>query len=1098
MKKNEPEGEMFYRSLKKTLMIMRNASLLLLIGILQAYAVESFSQKTRLSLEFKDMELIKVLDSIEAESEYYFLYNEKLLDTGRKVNISADNQPIDKILDNLFAGTDVRHTIVDRKIILAPDYLLSKSDIKALMQQQQITVTGKVTDSQTGEPIAGVNVVVKGTTTGTMTDASGSYLLNVPDRNATLVFSFVGYTTQEIPLAGRTSLNVSLVSEAIGLEEVVVVGYGTQRKVELTSAISSVKSDNFIKGSIRDAAQLIKGQVAGVNIINPNSDPTATSQILLRGVTTLASGTQPLVIIDGVPGSLKDVAPEDIESIDILKDGSAAAIYGTRGTNGVMIVTTRKIKAEMPPTIEWNSFMSTQVVTKYIEMMDAEDIRRLASQGKPGAFDYGSNTNWIDEIFRTPISQTHNVNIKGGSINNNYIINVNYKALQGLMLKSDNNIFNTRIEANHSMFDGKLKFNANLVGYEQKYFSGAAGQHWRADVYRYALIYNPTDPVKDSNGKWTEHLDNNYRNPVALIMETDGEINEINFRPFGTLTFTPIKGLTFKVLGSHNLYKRNNNYYETSKNVQSILSNRKGYAQKSSSTTNEDLLEVTTNYLRSFNKHNINLLGGYTYNEVISESLSANNYDFPSDFYSYNNLSLGSARTSGLAGMSSSKSSSRLVGYFARANYNYDERYLLMASIRYEGSTKFGENNKWGAFPSVSAGWNIIRESFMKNIPIISALKIRAGIGVTGTVPSSSYQSLARLSYGSKILFNGSWIPVINPSSNNNPGLGWERKEEVNVGFEIGFFDNRIFGTIDFYNRTTKDLLWNYNVATPPYLYSTIFANAGTMENKGIEIQITGNPVRTSTFNWNSTVNFSTNKNKLVSLSSDQFQLKSGYFYTGSTGEPIQTTTHRVEEGQPIGNFWGYKSIDIDDNGRWIIEGADGKPKPIAEQQPTDKKVLGNGLPKYYLSWINSFTYNKFDLNITMNGAFGFQILNFMRMFFSVPISLTRGNVMKNTYDNIYGKRPLSDSQELQYVSYYIENGDYWKISNIDLGYNLDFKSGLIRFLRIYVSGYNMFTFTGYSGIDPEVNSIGLYPGNDERDRYPNAREYTFGILVRF
>ena len=636
------------------------------------------------------------------------------------------------------------------------------------------------------------------------------------------------------------------------------------------------------------------------------------------------------------------------------------------------------------------------------------------------------------------------------------------------------------------------------MGYDKKYFSGASGTSWRSDVYRYGLIYNPTDPVKDANGNWTEHLDNNYRNPVSLIQETLGLIQETNIKPFGTITIAPITGLTFKVLGSRNINSRIEGYAETFKNVQSILSARKGYASRATSKSTEDLLEITGSYLDSFDKHNINLLGGYTYNAETNENFSANNYNFPSDLYTYDNLSLGSARTSGLAGMSSYRGASKLVSYFARANYNYNGKYLLMASIRYEGSTKFGTDNKWGAFPSVSAGWNIISEPFMKNYPSISALKIRGGYGVTGTSPSSSYRSLSRLSYGNKILYNGAWIPVINPASNNNPFLGWERKEETNIGFELGVFENRIFANVDLYKRTTKNLLWDYNVATPPYLYSTIFANAGTMENTGVEVQITATPVQTSALTWLTTVNYSSNNNKLISLSSDQFQLKAGFFYTGSTGEPIQTTTHIVREGEAIGNFWGYKSIDIDENGRWIIEGADGKPKPISAQQPTDKKILGNGLPKHYLNWNNTVNYKKFDLNVAMNGAFGFQILNFTKMFFSVPVSLTRGNVMKSTYDNIYGKRPLADSQELQYVSYFIEDGDYWKIGNITLGYTLDFNNGPVKYVRFYASGRNMFTFTGYSGIDPEVNSTGLNPGNDERDRYPNAREYSFGISIKF
>ena len=662
MKKNKPFGELLYRSLKKTLLIMRIAIVLLILGILQANATDAYAQKTRLSLNFTDAELIKVLDNIEEASEFFFLYNEKLLDTERKVNINANDQLIDAILDNLFAGTDVNYTIIDRKIILAPAYLTGESTDNSSLQQ--MVTSGKVTDSQTGDPMPGVNIQVKGTLTGTITDIGGIYSLPITDRNAVLVFSFIGYVTQEIPLNGRTNVDIALISEVTGLEEVVVIGYGTQKKLELTSAVSSVKSEDFVKGSISDAAQLIKGQVAGVSVISPDANPTGSTQILLRGVTTLASETQPLIVIDGVPGQLEDVAPDDIESIDILKDGSAAAIYGTRGTNGVILITTKKVNRETPATVEWNSYISTQVITKKLEFMDAVEYRKLVAQGKPGAFDYGSNTNWLDEIFRTPVSHVHNLSIKGGTSTNNYIINVNYRGLQGLMLKSDNNVVNTRIEANQTMFNGKVKINANIMGYDQKYFSGASGTSWRSDVYRYGLIYNPTDPVKDANGNWTEHLDNNYRNPVSLIEETEGLINETNLRPFGTITFIPIKGLTLKALGSVNIYNRIEGYSESFKNVQSILSNRKGYASRSTSRSVEDLLEITGNYLKSFNKHNFNILGGYSYNEFTSENFSANNYNFPSDLYTYNNLSLGAARTEGRAGMSSYKGSSKLVSYF--------------------------------------------------------------------------------------------------------------------------------------------------------------------------------------------------------------------------------------------------------------------------------------------------------------------------------------------------------------------------------------------------------------------------------------------------
>ncbi len=946
--------------------------------------------------------------------------------------------------------------------------------------QQQKTVSGTVTDKQ-GQPLTGVTIVVKGTTTGTVTGFDGNYkLTNVP-ANATLVFSFVGMTTQEIAVSGRAKINSVMEEKAVGIEEVVAIGYGTQKKLELTSAVSNVNSEDFVKGSTTDAAQLIKGQVAGVTVVNPDADPTGTSQIVLRGVTTLEAETQPLIVIDGVPGDLTDVAPEDIESIDILKDGSAAAIYGTRGTNGVVLITTKGVKKEIPATIEWNSYLTTQSITKSLRFMNAPEYRELVAEGKSGAIDYGSDTDWIDEIFRTPVSHTHNVSMKGGDANSNYIMNVNYKELEGLMLKSDNKVFNVRIEANHTMFDGKLKIKGAVMGYDQKYFSGGDGYSWRGDVYRNALIYNPTDPVKDTDGNWTEHPDmNNYCNPVALIEETDGSIRITNFKPFGTVMLFPLEGLTFKILASRDIYNKTAGYAESFKHINSIKNSRTGFASRGTTRDVDDLLEATGTYVRSFGKHNINLLEGYSFQKNTYEFYWMNTYDFSSDLYSYNNMSDGSALTEGLAGMDSEKSSSKLVSYFSRVNYNYRNKYLLMASIRYEGSTKFGEHHKWGAFPAVSAGWNIINESFMKSWQSkISAFKIRGGYGITGTAPSDSYASLSRLSTSTKYYYNGEWISTIYPSSNANPDLKWEKKKEINLGMEVGAFHDRLSVNLDLYKRTTKDLLWDYTVSTPPYLYSTVLANAGKISNKGIELGIRAVPAKTPGLTWETEINCSTNRNKVISLSSDQYHLQGGYFDTGSTDEPIQSTTHRVQEGKPIGNFYGYKSVGVDDDGYWIIEGEDGNPKAIADQEPEDKKILGNGLPRYYLNWNNTVKYKRFDLNITMRGAFDFQILNMTKMFYAVPVSLTRGNVMKCTYDKIYGKVPLNDAQELQYVSYFIENGDYWKIDNITLGYTFDLKGGPVRYLRVYASGSNLFTFTGYSGIDPEVNSVGLYPRND-------------------
>jgi len=1112
MKKNcSSDGSLEYRTIRRKLILRMKLVVILIciIGLTGSYA-SVYSQQTKLDLNVQHMTVKDVLKLIEDKSEFSFMYNASKVDIYREIDLNVEKSSIEDILKKVFAGEDVSYKIISRNIIISSNSNLN--EFKFTEQQDNKPLSGRVTDSS-GSPLPGVTVVVKGSTSGTITDANGNYSLPNVAADATISFSFIGLKTQEVTVAGKTSLNVKMQEENIAIDEVVAVGYGTQKRIEMTSSISSVKSEDFRKGSVTDAAQLIKGKVAGLTIVNADANPSGTSQILLRGVTTLLSGTQPLIVIDGVPGSLADVTSEDIESIDILKDGSAAAIYGTRATNGVILITTKKVKGETLATVEYSGYMTTQSISKRIEFMSADEYRELVAQAKPGARDYGATTDWQDEVYRTPVSQTHNVNMKGGNANTNYIMNVNYKGLEGLIQKSDNKVLNLRIEANHTMFDGKLKINGSIMGYDRKYayivnnsdatdYLGSSTAGNFNYVYRNALVYNPTDPVKDTDGNWTEHPDmNNYANPVSLLNETDASASESNIKPFGSISIFPVKGLTVKALASRNIYSRTSGYAESFDHIYSIKNSREGYATRGETKSVDNLLELTANYMKTLDKHSITLLGGYGYQDNVYESFGMANYNFSSDFYTYNNMGNGSALGSGNATMRSTKNSSKLKSYFARANYNYADKYMLMASIRYEGSTKFGEDHKWGAFPSVSAGWNIINESFMEGLKsTISTLKIRGGFGVTGTVPNDSYQSLDRLNFGDKIYDKASntWVSVVYPSSNANPDLRWEKKEETNIGLDFGLLNNRISGSVDLYKRTSKDLLWTYSVPSPPYLYGNMFANAGSIENKGIEVVINATPVQTTNFKWNTTVTFSTNSNKMLSFSNTKFELKDGYTNEGSTDEPISTYTHRISEGGPVGNFYGYKSIDIDDNGYWIIEGADGKPKSIADAQPTDKKVIGNGLPKHYLNWNNTLIYKQFDLNITMRGAFAFQILNFSKMIYGQPVSLTRGNVMKGTYDKIYGKRPLADNQSLYYVSYFLEDGDYWKIDNVTLGYTLDFKKGPVKYLRLYASGSNLFTFTSYSGLDPELNSLGRSPGNDDLNRYPSTRSYTLGLSIKF
>ncbi|MDD4116105.1 MAG: TonB-dependent receptor [Massilibacteroides sp.] len=1073
---------------------MKLTVMFLFTCIVSSLAINTNAQKTTIQFNENEISVGQLLKEIENQTDYLIVFRNREVNTERTLQLKEKSGEIVSFLNQAFGGSDIGYEFENKYIILSK----KESELNPVsLQTNRKTIKGVITD-QNKEPVIGANVVVKGTTNGTVTDFDGHFTLNVEPQSI-LQVSFIGYLSQEFVVGDKSVFDIHLIEDTQALEEIVVVGYGTQKKGEVASAITTVKSEKFVKVPAPDAAQMIRGQVPGLAIVSPGGDPTSTSQLLLRGVTTLKASASPLIIIDGIPGELNTISPEEIEQIDVLKDGSAAAIYGTRGTNGVIIITTKSVKGEMPTTVEVNSYISTQQIVRKLPFMTYEQYMDKVKQGKPGAQDNGGHVNWLDEVTRTPFSQVYNISLRGGSRTTNYTASFEYRGLEGIIKRSDNQMIYPRIEVNHRMFDNKLRINANLSGYEQTYRTGGDGSSFNTGVYRNALNFSPADPIKDAEGNWYQSPSKtDYSNPLAMLYEADGKNQATNLRMSASITYTPIEGLDIKYMAARNIYNQVQGYYETKKHLSTVKDNKNGFASRGTGRSADELYELTAQYYKTIaNDHTITVLGGYSWQKNNYQYYWMQNWDFPSDDYTYNNMGSGQALRDGRANESSYQSEDKLVGYFGRFNYSYKGKYMFSTSIRYEGSTKFGADNKWGTFPGISGAWNIAEEDFMEDQKLFSTLKLRAGFGITGTVPSDPYMSLNTLSFGDYIYYNGAWIKSTKPASNANPDLRWEKKEETNVGLDLGFFGERLTGSIDYYYRKTKDLLWGYDVPSPPYIYSSMDANGGSIENKGLEFALSVVPFEMKNFHWVTDLNFSMNKNKVLSLSNDKF-ISSGYSDEGGTGEPIQQTTHRLQEGEPMGNFYGFKSIDVDDNGHWIIEGADGNPKPISEQQPTDKKILGNGLPKQYLNWNNSLNYKNFDLGITMRGAFGFQILNMPELQYAAPVMLSRGNVMQKAFENVYGKRPLADDQELQYVSYYIENGDYWKIDNVTLGYTFNFANKWIQRLRIYGTVNNVATITGYGGVDPEVNILGRAPGCDDKNRYPAVRTYTLGLSFKF
>lgn len=973
--------------------------------------------------------------------------------------------------------------------------LLSFS-LTALAQQK---VTGKVKDSS-GEPVIGASVVVKGNNTmGTITDFDGNFMLDVPAKSV-LVISYIGYVTQEVPTAGKNSLEIVLKEDTKTLDEVVVIGYGTQRKGDVTSSVASVKADNFVKRAVKDVGQLIQGKVAGLAITNPNGDPTGSTQIRLRGTNTIGgANTAPLVLIDGIPGELGTVAPEDVESVDVLKDGSAAAIYGTRGTNGVILITTKQAKGVDINQVEYNGYVSTSLIAKKLDMLNADEFRTLYPDQ-----DHGADTDWIDEISRTPVSHVHNLSLMGGNSKTNYIANLNYASRQGIMKKSDFESFQGRIEVTHRMFDDKLKLKFGLFGKKNQMESTTSGGSFRGWVYGQATRRNPTDPVRNEDGTWNENVSKfEYENPLALLYEAEGNVKKTQLRYNGNIVYNPIKDLTLSAVFSYIRDNMNRGYGETLNHISALRDGLAGWSSVGAYTKMEKLMELTAQYNKEIGAHKFSVLGGYSYNETDFEELWIDNYGFQDDYFGgWHNIGIGSALKDGKANIGSKKTPTNLIGFFGRATYSFKNRYLLMGALRYEGASQlWGTDNAWGLFPSISVGWRITEEAFMKNQKIFDDLKLRVGYGVTGSQPKDPFLGVAMLKYGSYAFVNGNWVQTIVPASNPNPDLKWEEKKETNIGLDFVSWGGRLSGSIDYYNRDVDGLIYEYGVPTPPNLYNKTMANGGTMRNRGVEVLVTVVPVQNKDFEWSTTGTFSLNSNKLISLSGSIFKSDYDYFNTGTVEYSGQVAdSHRVQVGESIGNFYGFKVVDVDSEGRWIYEDRNGELVNYKDftHAPEDKHVIGNGLPKWYAGWNNTLRYKNFDLNVTMRGAFGFQIINGGRMNYENVKNSRFENRLKSVNDLVFGKHTLSPEVEPEFNSYYVEDGDYWKIDNITLGYSFGQVGKYIKSLRIYGSVLNALTITGYKGIDPEVSTDGLTPGYDTRDRYPSVRSFTFGVNVKF
>jgi TonB-linked SusC/RagA family outer membrane protein len=973
----------------------------------------------------------------------------------------------------------------------------------ALTFGQQRTITGKVT-SETEGPLIGVNVVVVGTTTGIMTDINGAYSLTVPGPAAVLSFSYIGYAPQNITVGSQTKIDVLLAPAVSALGEIVVTGYSSQRKKEITSSIANVTSDEFNKGNVNRAEQLIMGKVAGLSISRPGGNPNEGYNIRLRGLSTVGANTQPLVVVDGVIGaSLENVDPNDIESMSVLKDGSAAAIYGTRGSSGVIIVTTKKGK-KGTSVVEYNGYVTSEMVAKSTPVMNATEWRALSAELGAGT-DFGFDTDWFKETTQNAITNVHNLSISGGAGSSSYRASVNYHDAQGVILNTGFQQLNGRINFTQKALNDRFTLDVNLGATDK------TSQYGFADAFRYASVYNPTAPVKsdlpayDIYDGYFQQILYDYYNPVQILEENknDGKDRLLLLALKGT--YQIVKGLSVDAFYSRqNANYLRGRYYD--KNSYWIGRDRNGLAARGFDINMNQLFETSARWTGDIAPSvNLNTVAGYSYQDFQYEGSYAEGGDFLTDAFSYNNLSAALDFANGIGDVSSYKNSEKLIAFFGLVNLNVKDMFFLTASARYEGSSRFGAENKWGLFPSIGGGVDLAR--FINN-DAVNVLKFRASYGVTGNRPEDSYRSLLRLGPSGNFFYNGEFVPGYAPVSNANPNLKWEKKSEADAGIDFAMFESRLYGSFDYYTRTTTDLLFEYEVPVPPNLFTRALVNLGEIKSSGLELSLTWDAVKKPDFTYSISLTPSYNlSNKLVSLSGtyNGAELKYGVRDLGGMGAPGQSAVPlvRAEEGKPIGQLLAlvYKEIDADGNLIFVDQNNDGTIDPL------DRKIVGNGLPKILLGWGNNFTFKNWDLNVFFRGVFGHDLLNSYRGFYEVPQMIKSYNLPKTAKDM---KNPttgtyLNNSSGILNSSH-IEKADFVSLDNASLGYNFNLpKGGQFSRIRLYLAGNNLFFLTGYKGVDPnprygdiEDNNNPLVPGIDRRNTWFRTRSVTFGANIVF
>lgn len=983
--------------------------------------------------------------------------------------------------------------------------------------QAQREVKGKVTDEK-GQPAASITVTEKGTRNGVTTGADGSFSIKVKD-GSTLVLTGVSFETKEVAVGSESFYNVTITTTASTLSDVVVVGYGKSSKKNLSSSVTTLKPGDLNRGAIADVGQLLQGKVAGLNI-TASGDPNRPAAVILRGASTVNSPGAPFYVIDGVPGAdIATVAPDDIVSVDVLKDAAATAIYGNRAASGVIIITTRRGK-KGSAVATYNGYVGIETVSSKLDLMDATQHRAYLTANSAAYSpndDKGASTDWMEAIQRSQaISHNHNLSLSGGSDKSTYSASLNYFDKEGILNRSKLRRIIGRLSLEQYALNDKVKFGLTISNAS----SNANYVPLQNIVLLQAAKHLPVSPVMNADGTYFENLNTTgYFNPVAIVdnAKDDTKYNTLtgNFTtevklPFDlqynlNISYQNTTSLHGEYYGSYyGKYPTSNFYNNPDPGIgiaHTLIGSLFGVNGSAFRNSYQNTFKAVESYLtwnRKFGNHNVNVVVGYSWQEnTYGEGLSVSSTNFPSDNLGYTNLVLGNpyAISSYRINMGSDLTygQTRLISDFGRLNYNYNDRYLLQASIRRDGSSVFGENNAWGYFPSVGAGWRISNESFMQNQKIFNDLKLRFSYGVTGNSGGiGAYTS--KLIYGITGTYynNGVQENAYGPIQGSNPDLQWEEVATTNVGLDFTILKNKISGSLDWYNKNTTDMLFRYNVSASLVPGGAIWANGGSINNKGLELSLNATPVATKKLTWNTTFNIATNKNEITSLlgpyangDSIRYSDPEG---PGQTGATLQL----LKVGKPIGQFFSLRYAGKDQNGVSTFYKRDGT-TTTSPAIGTDYFYVGDAQPKILMGWSNSVRYGHWDLNVFLRGVFGNKIFNATRADLSYTLAAAQNNILNSAKDD-----KITDNRNSYYSTRYIESGSYVRLDNATLSYTFGSPVKGITNLRVYATGNNLFTITNYSGIDPEINQGGVSPGIDYNNFFPKTRTVMFGINLTF